>query len=101
MKGYLAPRHRDRISDACPLSALGTELRRSDDSTSEVTREGLKSYVALIAQRIDGVPAELAMKRATAILSAMVGALVLSRIANNATWSNAILKDTSDFILQE
>ncbi len=96
---YLSPKHRDRISEACPLSALGSELRRSGDSTSEVTADGLKSYIALIAQQIKDVPADVAKKRATAIFSAMVGGVVLSRIANNASWSNSILKSTRDFIL--
>jgi TetR/AcrR family transcriptional repressor of nem operon len=100
VKGYLSIRHRDRLFDACPLATLGSELRRSNDSTSEVTADGLKRYIALIAPQIKGVPADVAKKKATAIMSAMVGAVILSRIANNTSLSNAILKDTREFILQ-
>lgn len=96
---YLSTKHRDRVAGGCPFSALGSELRRSDDATCDVTTAGLKDYITLVAKQIKGVPAGVAKKRATGIISAMMGGVILSRIANNATLSNAILKDTREFIL--
>jgi TetR/AcrR family transcriptional repressor of nem operon len=98
---YLSPKHRDRVSGGCPFSALGSELRRSDGATVDITAAGLKDYIALIARQIRDVPADFAKKRATAIISAMVGGVILSRIANTATLSNAILRDTREFLLEE
>jgi TetR/AcrR family transcriptional repressor of nem operon len=97
---YLSPIRRDRVSDACPFSALGSELRRTDAATREVTAAGLKDLIALIAKVIKDVPPKVARKRATAIVSAMVGGVILSRIADDSSWSDSILKDTSEFILR-
>jgi TetR/AcrR family transcriptional regulator, transcriptional repressor for nem operon len=97
---YLSPKHRDRVSAGCTFSALGSELRRSDDALGNVTTAGLNNYIALIAKQIKHVPPRVAKKRATAIFSAMVGGLILSRVVNNATLSNAIMKDTREYILE-
>jgi TetR/AcrR family transcriptional regulator, transcriptional repressor for nem operon len=97
---YLSPKHRDRLGEACPLSALGSELRRLDDETGVVAADGMKKFIALLAEQMKGASSEQARKKATAVLSAMVGAVVLSRLAKSAAMSNSILKDTREFILQ-
>lgn len=99
LTNYLSPRHRDRVSAGCTFSALGSDLRRFDGAIGDITTAGLKSYIALIAKQIKDVPPSVAKKRATALLSAMVGGVILARIANTATLSNAILKDTREFML--
>jgi TetR/AcrR family transcriptional regulator, transcriptional repressor for nem operon len=83
------------------LSALGTELRRSGEQIAEVTTEGMKQMIELIAEQLEaGVSSGQAKKRATAILSAMVGGMVLARLANNGRLSGTILRDVKEFILQ-
>jgi TetR/AcrR family transcriptional regulator, transcriptional repressor for nem operon len=98
---YLSAKHRDRVGEACPLSSLGTDLRQADEHTCEISTEGIKRIMALVAKQIKDVPADAARKRAHAIVAAMVGGVVLSRITNNAHLSNTILKDTREFILKE
>ena len=98
--GYLSAKHRDHSAEGCPLSALGTELRRSGEPIAEVTTEGMKRMIELIAEQLEaGVSPEQAKKRATAVLSAMVGGMVLARLANNARLSGTILRDVKEFIL--
>ncbi len=97
---YLSAKHRDRVGEACPLSSLGADLRQADDHTCDISTEGLKKIIALVAKHIKDVPADKAKKRAHAIVAAMVGGVVLSRITNNVHLSNTILKDTREFILK-
>jgi len=54
-----------------------------------------------VAAQIKDVPAEQARKRATAAVSAMVGGLLLSRIADSTHWANTILVETRKLILRE
>ena len=96
---YLSPKHRDRVGEGCPLSSLGTELRRSSEETSAITTDRLKKVITLITEQIKGVPPEEAKRQAHGILAAMVSGLILSRLTNSANLSSAILRDTRSFIL--
>ncbi len=80
---------------------MGTELERLEGSSKQVATEGLKVLVTLVAKQMKGkmTPGQ-ARKRATAAVAAMVGGMMLSRIANNAQWSNSILAETRNLILQ-
>src|SRR5262249_57209368 len=44
---YLSANHRDCIGEACPLSALGTDLRRADKHIGDTATDGLKAVIAL------------------------------------------------------
>lgn len=97
---YLSPKQRDQFENACPLAALGSDLRRADNKTKGVASEGLDRFVNVIRKRLGGMPPREAKARAMAIVSAMVGSMLLARLTNSTTVSNSILKDTRDFILQ-
>src|SRR5258708_12298796 len=82
--GYLSAKHRDHSAESCPLSALGTELRRSGEQIAEVTTEGMKQMIELIAEQLEaGVSPEQAKTRATPALSPMFIAIVLARLPTN------------------
>ncbi|MDE1175898.1 MAG: TetR family transcriptional regulator [Edaphobacter sp.] len=105
VKGYLSKRHREQVADGCPLAALGTELRRADEETSQVATDGLKRLVRAVAKQVDAKRVDAgsrreAQKRAIGVVSAMVGGLMLSRIANDASLADAFLRETREFILQ-
>jgi TetR/AcrR family transcriptional repressor of nem operon len=98
---YLSPKHRSRVAESCPLSAMGTELGRLEGDSREVVADGLKELIALVARQMKGkMTPDRARKRATAAVAAMVGGMMLSRIANNTQWSNSILAETRNLILQ-
>jgi len=98
---YLSANHRDCVGEACPLSSLGTDLRRADKHTRDSASDGLKAAIALVAKQITDVPPDEAKKRAHAIMAAMVGGVVLSRLANNAHLSEMILRETRKLILKQ
>ncbi len=98
---YLSPKHRNGVAQACPLSAMGTELGRLEGNSRQVAADGLKKLVALVARQMKGkMTPDQARKRATAAVAAMVGAIMLSRIADNNSWSNSILAETRKLVLQ-
>jgi TetR/AcrR family transcriptional regulator, transcriptional repressor for nem operon len=91
---YLSTDHRDDPSGGCPLSALGSELARADDETRAVATAGIVELVKAVADQCPGVKPEAAKARALVALSAMVGAMTLSRIVTDPELSKAILKYT-------
>ncbi len=101
VSNYLSTEHRDHRSHSCPYSSIGAELGRLEGRNAKAAAEGLKKLIALVAKQIKDVPAEQARRRATAAVSAMVGGLLLSRIADSAHWANTILAETRKLILRE
>jgi TetR/AcrR family transcriptional regulator, transcriptional repressor for nem operon len=97
---YLSTRHRDSTEGACPLAALGSELPRVDGETREVASSGLEQIVATIASQLRTFPPREAKARAQAILAAMVGSMVLSRVVTDKALSESFLRDTKAFILK-
>jgi TetR/AcrR family transcriptional repressor of nem operon len=101
VSNYLSTKHRSHFSHSCPYSAMGTELGRLEGPNAKAAADGLKKLIALVAMQIKDVPAEQAQMRATAAVSAMVGGLLLSRIADSTQWANTILAETRKLILRE
>jgi TetR/AcrR family transcriptional repressor of nem operon len=97
---YLSTKHRDSPEGACPLAALGSELRHADGATREVTSSGLEQIVTTIASHFPALPPRKSKERAQAILAAMVGGMVLSRVVTDKMLSESFLRDTKAFILK-
>lgn len=97
---YLTSKHRDNPATGCPLAALGSDLRRADSRTREAASAGYRRLVEIVVAQLDGFLPDEANTRATAIVSAMVGSMILSRIVTDSKVSDGILRDTKDFLLQ-
>jgi len=100
VKEYVSRTHRDNTQEVCPLAALGSELRRSDERTRDVASRGILRLIALLEKRLSDLPPKKAKSRAHAIVAAMVGSVFLSRIVTSPKLSDSILRDTRDFILE-
>lgn len=81
---YLSPRHRDGVGHGCPVAALAADAARETGPIADAFANGIGHYMALFARwRPDGSetaqlePADRA--RAIAMLSTMVGGLILAR----------------------
>jgi len=96
---YLSTHLRDEVEKSCPLSAIGTELRRTDSGTAAIVRSGMERLISLVAQQITGVSGRQAKARAHGMVAAMVGGIVLSRLAHDRHLAESILRDTRKFIL--
>jgi TetR/AcrR family transcriptional repressor of nem operon len=97
---YLCPDHRDNRSEGCLIAALGTELARSDDKTRAVATAGFLKYVDLIAEQYRRTKPRTANARALVAASAMIGALMVSRIVTDPELSAAILHHTKEHLLK-
>lgn len=97
---YLQPAHRERPANGCVIAALGSELGRSDKKTRQVATAGYLRLVKIIARQITGLPDEETERRATAIVSAMVGAIIISRFVLDRETSDRVLRDTKEYLLR-
>jgi TetR/AcrR family transcriptional regulator, transcriptional repressor for nem operon len=85
---YLTPSHRDAPGDGCALAALGCEVARQPAPIRRVFTESLRRSFRRLAGRLAGAAAE---DRAIAVLSTLVGAMVLARMVDDPTLSDRIL----------
>jgi TetR/AcrR family transcriptional regulator, transcriptional repressor for nem operon len=75
---YLSPAHRDTSTGGCPAPGFPVDAARSGKDVQAAFAEGIESYLEIFAARMDGDKRE-ARQRAVALLSGIVGAIVLSR----------------------
>lgn len=91
---YLALAHRNDRCDGCPLAGLGSELARADDETRAAASAGFLRLVEVLARQIRRRKPKVAKSDAIFALSAMIGAVTMSRIVADPDLSAAILRDT-------
>jgi TetR/AcrR family transcriptional repressor of nem operon len=90
---YLSTGHRDNPATGCPLSAIGSELARSDEKTRAAATAGFLKLVEIMAAHAGKLPPATARRRALVAVSTMIGALTLSRIVTDPELSAEILKE--------
>jgi TetR/AcrR family transcriptional repressor of nem operon len=89
---YLSTGHRDNPASGCPLSAIGSELARSDEKTRAAATAGFLKLVEIMAGK-SKLPRATARRRALVAVSTMIGALTMSRIVTDPELSAEILKE--------
>lgn len=96
---YLCTDHRDNRSEGCLLCGLGSELARSDNKTRAVATAGFLKFVDLMAEQYRRTKPKAAKTRALVAASAMIGAVMMSRIVTDPELSAAILQHTKKHVL--
>ncbi|MED5617822.1 TetR/AcrR family transcriptional regulator [Ideonella sp. BN130291] len=81
---YLSPQHRDSVGQGCPVAALAADAARETGAIADAFAQGIGRYMALFARRRpdDTEAAQIEPEdrvRAIAMLSTMVGGLILAR----------------------
>lgn len=92
LRGYLSVEHAGNPAAGCPLAALGAEAARGDG----LARARIATISAALTDRLAmavDAPENEARSRASALLSTMVGAVMLARLAGNAAEMETILAD--------
>ena len=90
---YLSTGHRDNPATGCPLSAIGSELARSDEKTRAAATAGFLKLVKIMAGQFGKLPRAAARRRGLVAASTMIGALTMSRIVTDPELSAEILKE--------
>jgi TetR/AcrR family transcriptional repressor of nem operon len=96
---YLCTDSRDNRSEGCPFAGLGSELARSDDNTRAVATAGFLKLVEVVAKQYRRTKPKATKARALVAVTAMIGAVMMSRIVTDPELSAAILHDTKKRLL--
>jgi TetR/AcrR family transcriptional repressor of nem operon len=92
-RGYLSRAHRDARESGCAMAALVSDVARADTPSREVMTEHIEAFVASVSKALGGDP-----DGAIVAVSAMVGALALSRVVADPALSDAFLKTVRDHL---
>jgi TetR/AcrR family transcriptional repressor of nem operon len=93
LAGYLSTSFRDQAGQGCPLSALGSELARSDIQTRIAASAAFEKFVKIVAEKLPSeLDAEERRQRALLTVTAMIGAMTMARVVNDPDSSLEILR---------
>jgi TetR/AcrR family transcriptional repressor of nem operon len=96
---YLCTDSRDNLSEGCLFAGLGSELARGDDTIRAAATAGFLKLVDVVAKQYRRTKPAAAKARALVALSAMIGAVMMSRIVTDPELSAAILHHTKKHLL--
>ncbi|GGA37627.1 TetR/AcrR family transcriptional regulator [Dyella nitratireducens] len=99
---YLSPDHMADVEAGCPLTAFAGDVRRLGQEARQSYARGLAWNVDQLANVIEGENPQEKRKKAIAVFSQMVGALMLSRAVAEAdpALADEILRDGRQQLLQ-
>ena len=98
---YLSEAHRDHPGSGCAISALTGEIARSGKRTRALLTEEIRNAFQLIADLTPGKDEGPARSGAILTLSALVGAIGLSRAVSDEALSREILKTVGELLKKE
>jgi len=88
---YVSKSHRDNPASGCPLVALNSDLPRQPRKFRAAFDAGVKRLAGELTQWIAAIGIEDADKVAVSVLSAMAGAVALSRAVSDPDLSDELL----------
>jgi TetR/AcrR family transcriptional repressor of nem operon len=88
---YVSPEHRDHPSSGCPLTALNSDMPRQTKKFRAAFESGVKEIAHAMADRMDAAGVADAERLAPSLLSAMAGAVALSRSISDKSLSDELL----------
>jgi len=97
---YLSEAHCAERSEGCPVVALASDAARHGADVRASFEAGLKEYLVLVSGWVGGADSE-AENRAMAVLSTMVGAVLLARAVNDPTMSRQFLKAAAGSVMDQ
>jgi TetR/AcrR family transcriptional regulator, transcriptional repressor for nem operon len=95
---FLSMGHRAERMDGCPVVALGAEAARQGAEVKASFEAGIREYLEMLGRLLGETDGEEPSGKAMAILSTMVGAMVLSRAVNDERLSKQFLQAAADAV---
>ena len=92
---YLSTEHREERMDGCPVAALGSDAARQGADVKASFEAGIREYLEMLGLWVDEAEGKEPGAKAMAILSTMVGAMVLSRAVNDPNLAQAFLDSSA------
>ncbi|MBS0471329.1 MAG: TetR/AcrR family transcriptional regulator [Proteobacteria bacterium] len=91
---YVAEAHRDNTAGGCPITALSSDMPRQSKKFRAAFEAGVKGLATSLAERMQAAGVDDAEALAPSILSAMAGAVALSRTISDRKLSDELLAST-------
>lgn len=98
---YLSMGHRAEKTDGCPVVALGSDAARQGPDVKASFEAGIKKYLEMLASWVGKADGAEPDSKAMAILSTMVGAVLLSRAVNDEQMSKRFLHAAAESVLSQ
>ncbi|MGE3871320.1 MAG: TetR family transcriptional regulator [Parvibaculaceae bacterium] len=98
---YLSMGHRAERMDGCPVVALGSDAARQSSDVKASFEAGIREYLEMLGGWLDEADSEEPGGKAMAILSTMVGAVLLSRAVNDKRLSKWFLQAAADSVVTQ
>jgi len=98
MAFYLSPGHREERMDGCPIVALGSDAARQGSDVKASFEAGIRVHLEILGRLMGKTDGEERNGKAMAILSTMVGALILSRVVNDERLSKRFLQAAAESV---
>ncbi|RWE84109.1 MAG: TetR/AcrR family transcriptional regulator [Mesorhizobium sp.] len=95
---YLSSEHRGERMDGCPVVALGSDAARQGSDVKASFETGIRKYLDLLGGWVGDARQGDSRDKAMAILSTMVGAVILSRAVNDEGLSEQFLQAAAESI---
>jgi TetR/AcrR family transcriptional repressor of nem operon len=92
-RGYLSRAHRDARDSGCAMAALVSDVARADTSSREVMTDHIEAFIASVSEALGGD-----QEGSIVAVSAMIGALALSRVVTDPVLSDTFLKTVRDHV---
>ena len=96
MAFYLSMDHREERMEGCPIVALGSDAARQGAGVKASFEAGIREYLELLGRWVGEADGEEPSGKAMAILSTMVGAVLLSRAVNDEHLSKRFLQAAAE-----
>ncbi len=87
---YLSKDHLEGAETGCPMAALGSEMRRQAPEVRRAATRRAKETIDLVARQLPDWGKPSAHEQALAILSTIVGAMMLARAVDDPKLSDAL-----------
>jgi len=100
LEAYLSTTHRDHPESGCVLAALGSEIGRQAPEARRALAQGLTSLITAFAAYMPSDQNRTAEDRALAAMAAMVGGVIMARVAPDPATAARILAVCRDFVLE-
>lgn len=98
---YLSAEHCAERMDGCPVVALGSDAARQGADVKASFEVGIREYLELLGRWVDDANDDEPSSKTLAILSTMVGAVLLSRAVNDEHLSKRFLQAAADCVVTQ
>jgi TetR/AcrR family transcriptional regulator, transcriptional repressor for nem operon len=98
---YLSMAHREERMDGCPVVALGSDAARQAPDVKASFEAGIRDYLEMLGNWLGKADGKDPDGKAMAVLSTMVGAMLLSRAVNDKRLSKRFLQAAAASVLAQ